>query len=72
MNTTPSPSAGRSGGPDRRAAGPLFQPAAVTAAFDRLITPDTDAVICNHVSQRLGFVQPVEEIAALCRQRASL
>lgn len=51
------------------AAGPLFQPAAVTAAFDRLITPDTDAVICNHVSNVFGFVQPVEEIAALCRQK---
>ncbi len=32
-----------------------------------MITPDTDAVICNHVSNVFGFVQPVEEIAALCR-----
>lgn len=51
------------------AAGPLFQPAAVTEAFDRMVTPDTDAVICNHISNVFGFVQPVEDIAALCRQR---
>ena len=48
---------------------PLFQRAAVTEAFDRLIVPGTDAVICNHVSNVFGFVQPVEEIAALCRDR---
>ena len=51
------------------AAAPLFQRAAVTEAFDRLIVPGTDAVICNHVSNVFGFVQPVEEIAALCRDR---
>ena len=51
------------------AAAPLFQPAAVTAAFDRLITPGTDAVICSHVSNVFGFVQPVEAVAALCRRR---
>lgn len=48
---------------------PLFQPQTVTAAFERLITPETDAVICNHISNVFGFIQPVEEIAALCRQR---
>ena len=51
------------------AAAPLFQPAAVTAAFDRLIVPGTDAVICSHVSNVFGFVQPVEAVAALCRRR---
>ena len=51
------------------AAAPLFQPAAVTAAFDRLIVPGTDAVICRHVSNVFGFVQPVEAVAALCRRR---
>ena len=48
---------------------PLFQPEAVLAAFDRLVRPGTDAVICNHVSNVFGFVQPVESIAALCRER---
>ena len=51
------------------AAGPLFHPEAVEAAFDRLITPGTDAVICNHVSNVFGFVQPVEAVAAICRSR---
>ena len=41
----------------------------MTAAFDRLIVPGTDAVICNHVSNVFGFVQPVEAIAAICRER---
>lgn len=51
------------------AAGPLFQPESVTAAFDRLITPKTSAVICNHVSNVFGFIQPVEDIAAICRSK---
>ena len=51
------------------AAAPLFEPKAVTAAFDRLIVPGTDAVICSHVSNVFGFIQPVEEIAAICRSR---
>ncbi len=51
------------------AAAPLFEPEAVTAAFDRLIVPGTDAVICSHVSNVFGFIQPVEEIAAVCRSR---
>lgn len=51
------------------AAGPLFDPEAVEAAFDRLITPETDAVICNHISNVFGFIQPVEAVAAICRTR---
>ena len=51
------------------AAGPLFRPEAVTAAFDRLITPETQVVICCHVSNVFGFIQPVEAVAALCRSR---
>ena len=51
------------------AAGELFSQESVAAAFDRLITPETDAVICNHVSNVFGFVQPVEQIAAICRAR---
>ncbi len=51
------------------AAGPLFRPEAVAAAFERLITPETQAVICCHVSNVFGFIQPVETVAALCRSR---
>lgn len=48
---------------------PLFRQAEVTAAFDRLIVPGTDAVVCNHVSNVFGFILPVEKIAAMCRDR---
>ena len=51
------------------AAAPLFEPKAVTEAFRRLIVPGTSAVVCSHVSNVFGFVQPVEEIAAICRSR---
>ena len=51
------------------AAGPLFDADSVYAAFEREITPDVDAVICNHVSNVFGFIQPVERIARLCRER---
>lgn len=48
---------------------PLFRPEAVLSSFERAIEPNTDAVICNHVSNVFGFVQPVEQIAELCRAR---
>lgn len=51
------------------AGAPLFRPNAVTASFDRLVKAGTSAVICNHVSNVFGFIQPVEEIAAICRKR---
>ena len=51
------------------AAAPLFRPEAVLAAFERLIRPGVHAVICSHVSNVFGFIQPVEAVAALCRER---
>ena len=51
------------------AAGPLFQPEETAEAFKRLIGPETDAVICCHVSNVFGFVLPVEEVAELCRRQ---
>jgi selenocysteine lyase/cysteine desulfurase len=51
------------------ASGPLFRPELVLQAFERLVRPEVSAVICNHVSNVFGFIQPVEEIAALCRAR---
>ena len=53
----------------RVAAGPLFDSDGVYAAFERAVTPDVDAVVCNHVSNVFGFIQPVDRIAALCRER---
>ncbi len=51
------------------AAGPLFDSDGVYDAFERELTPEVDVVVCNHVSNVFGFVQPVERIAGLCRQR---
>ena len=53
----------------RVAAGPLFDGDGVYAAFEREIAPGVDAVICNHVSNVFGFIQPVDRIARLCRER---
>jgi len=51
------------------AAGPLFDADGVYAAFERELTHGVDAVVCNHVSNVFGFIQPVERIARLCRER---
>lgn len=51
------------------ARGPLFEPVATLEAFHRLLTPGTRAAIINHVSNVFGCVQPLEEVAALCRER---
>lgn len=51
------------------ASAPLFRRDVVAEAFRQAVTPETDAVICNHVSNVFGLIQPVEEIAALCRVR---
>lgn len=51
------------------AAAPLFRPEAVIDAFSKRIVPEVAAVICCHVSNVFGFIQPLEAIAALCRER---
>ncbi len=53
----------------RVADAPLFQEAAQIAAFERLIVPGVDAVICTHVSNVFGYILPVESVAELCRKR---
>jgi len=53
----------------RVAAAPLFRPEAVLDTFEREIKPGTHAVICSHVSNVFGFIQPVEAVAQLCRER---
>lgn len=53
----------------RAAAAPLFDSDGVYAAFCRAMTEDVDVVVCNHVSNVFGFIQPVERIAELCRRR---
>ena len=53
----------------RIARAPLFQPEALLAEFDRLITPETACVICTHVSNVFGYILPVGEVSKLCRRK---
>ncbi len=46
---------------------PLFHPEAVSESFAGLVDSGVDAVICSHVSNVFGFIQPVEAVAAVCR-----
>ncbi len=48
---------------------PLFQQTAAVERFAQLIDGGVDAVICSHVSNVFGFIQPVEAVADLCRRR---
>lgn len=48
---------------------PLFAKEETVAAFEKALRSDTKAVICTHVSNVFGAVQPVEEIAEICRSR---
>ena len=49
------------------AAGELFDPGSVLAEFERKI-PGADLVVCNHVSNVFGFIQPVYEISQICKR----
>lgn len=51
------------------AAAPPFQKERTLEAFRRELTEDTRLAVVNHVSNVFGWVQPLEEIAALCRSR---
>lgn len=47
----------------------LFNAADTLRAFAREIERKPDAVVCTHVSNVFGYILPVREIAALCRER---
>ena len=47
---------------------PPFQPGQMAADFAEALRQGVDAVICNHVSNVFGCIQPVDEIAELCRR----
>lgn len=47
----------------------LFDPDRTLRDFSRAVTEQTRAVVVNHVSNVFGYVQPLAEIAALCRAR---
>ena len=48
---------------------PLFRPEQTLEGFHTALRRGVDAVICNHVSNVFGCVQPVEELAGLCIHR---
>ena len=51
------------------AKGSLFDDQALLQDFDRLLTKDTAACVTTHISNVFGWVLPIGEIAALCRDR---
>lgn len=53
----------------RVAAGKLFDEEDCYQKFENALTDDIDVVICNHVSNVFGFIQPLERIARLCNAR---
>ena len=46
---------------------PLFDEDAAVTAFRRLI-PQSDLVICNHVSNVFGFILPIKRISEICAE----
>ena len=48
---------------------PPFQPERMVEELKTALARGADAVICNHVSNVFGCIQPVGEIAALCREK---
>ena len=48
---------------------PLFRPEAMLAEFEQALDAGADAVICTHVSNVFGCIQPIEAVAELCRDR---
>ena len=48
---------------------PLFDPEGLLRAFEACIRPETELVICNHVSNVFGSIAPVEALDALCYER---
>lgn len=47
---------------------PLFQPELSAEEFCTAVRQGADVVICNHVSNVFGYVQPIEKIAEVCRE----
>ena len=53
----------------RVARGRLFDRQAVLEDFRRELDRGADLAVCTHVSNVFGFILPIEDIAALCRER---
>lgn len=52
----------------RVADGALFDSEQCYRGFEQAINDGVDVVICNHVSNVFGFIQPIERIAELCQR----
>ncbi len=51
------------------AAAPLFRREETLERFRRELREDTKLAVVNHVSNVFGYVQPLEEMARICRER---
>ena len=51
------------------ATAPLWAPARQVEAFAAHLTERTKLVVCNHVSNVFGYILPIDEITALCREK---
>ncbi len=47
---------------------PPFQPGQMATEFAQALRQGADVAICNHVSNVFGCIQPIDEIAELCRR----
>lgn len=47
----------------------LFDETDACDKFSEELTEDVDVVICNHVSNVFGFIQPMDHVANLCKER---
>lgn len=52
----------------RVARAPLFQKHLMADAFRRELEKGVDVAVCTHMSNVFGFILPIEEIAALCKE----
>ena len=49
--------------------GRLFDPEQMTEGFRRALDSGVNVVICTHASNVFGYILPMDDIAALCRER---
>lgn len=47
----------------------IFEPEVTLHAFEGRLAGDTKLVVINHISNVFGYIQPLERIAAMCRER---
>ena len=48
---------------------PLFEIEEMVKKFQQMMTPEVSAVVCTHVSNVFGYILPIGEIAALCKEK---